>query len=147
MNSKFLKLLFPILLIGMVFFSNKVSAQKIVYEYDNAGNRISRTVVLPKMRAANQQMKDTVFYKEIIGEKEITLYPNPVKTNLNVTISGYNEGSTGECLLFDMQGKLISRQKFDTSEFQVEMSSYSSGNYIMRIVLDKETTTWKVIKQ
>jgi hypothetical protein len=131
----------------VLFFSFSISAQKVVYEYDNAGNRIARTVVLPKMQSANKAMKDTTFYKEALGNKEITLYPNPVKTNLNVSISGYEENSTGECVLFDMQGKLILRQKINAREFQIDMSAYNSGNYIMRISVDGEQTTWKVVKQ
>ena len=124
------------------------TAQKIVYEYDNAGNRISRTVVLPKApQRAQEELTDTTFYKEAIGNKEITLYPNPVKSDLHVSISGYEEGSTGECMLFDMQGKVLLKRRIDTSTFQVDMSSYKSGNYIMRIVIDGEPITWKIIKQ
>lgn len=124
-------------------------AQKIVYEYDNAGNRISRTVVLPNTpQRAQEELTDTTFYKEAMGNKEITLYPNPVKSNLNVNISGYDEKSAGEYVLFDMQGKIILRSKIKVSAFQIDMSSYNSGNYIMRIIIDGEPPiTWKVIKQ
>lgn len=91
-------------------------------------------------------MKYTIFYKKVLGNKEITLYPNPVKTNLNVSISGYEENSTGECVLFDMQRTLILRQKINTKEFQIYMSAYNSRNYSMRIFVDGEQTTWKVVK-
>ena len=123
------------------------SAQSFRYAYDNAGNRVSRTIILSQPLAARQQNKDSVFYQELLSNKEIKLYPNPVKTTLSVFISGYDKNIKGEYYLFDIQGKTILYNMLKSESFEIDMSAYSTGNYIMRLVINDETTTWKIIKQ
>jgi len=123
------------------------AAQSFSYAYDNAGNRISRTIILSQPLAAKQQNKDSVFYQEILSNKEIKLYPNPVKTTLSVFISGYDKNIKGEYSLFDIQGKAILYNTLKSESFEIDMSAYSTGNYIMRLVINDEATTWKIIKQ
>ena len=123
------------------------SAQCFRYAYDNAGNRVSRTLVVGPLQAAGRHDKDSVIYHEVLANKEISLYPNPVTTNLTVNVKGYNQDAGGEYYLFDMQGKVLLHNTMRIESFQIDMSAYTAGNYIMRIVLDGESTTWKVIKK
>ena len=122
-------------------------AQSFRYAYDNAGNRVSRTLVVGPQQAAGRHDKDSVIYHEVLANKEISLYPNPVTTNLTVNVKGYNQDAGGEYYLFDMQGKVLLHNTMRIESFQIDMSAYATGNYIMRIVLDGESTTWKVIKK
>ena len=126
---------------------NIQAQQKLSYAYDNAGNRVSRTLVVGAQQAAGRHDTDSVIYHEVLSNKEISLYPNPVKTNLTVHVKGYNPEANGEYYLFDMQGKMIQHHKMSVESFQIDMSAYAAGNYIMRIVLDGESSTWKVIKK
>ena len=123
------------------------AAQSFSYAYDNAGNRVSRTLVVGTPQAAGRHDKDSVIYHEVLANKEISLYPNPVTTNLTVNVKGYNQDAGGEYYLFDMQGKVLLHNTMRIESFQIDMSAYAVGNYIMRIVLDGESTTWKVIKK
>ncbi|MBP1678054.1 MAG: hypothetical protein H6Q20_2613 [Bacteroidetes bacterium] len=123
------------------------SAQSINYAYDNAGNRVSRTLDVGPQQAAVRHDNDSVIYHEVLSNKEISLYPNPVKTNLTVNVKGYDSDVNGEYYIFDIQGKMMLHHKMNSESFQIDMSAYASGNYIMRIVLDGESTTWKVIKK
>ena len=122
-------------------------AQSFRYAYDNAGNRVSRTLVVGQPQGISRHDKDSVIYHEVLANKEISLYPNPVKTNLTVNVKGYNQDAGGEYYLFDMQGKVLLHNTMRIESFQIDMSAYAVGNYIMRIVLDGESTTWKVIKK
>ena len=122
-------------------------AQSFRYAYDNAGNRVSRTLVVGQPHGISRQYNDSVIYHEVLANKEISLYPNPVKTNLTVNVKGYNQDAGGEYYLFDMQGKVLLHNTMRIESFQIDMSAYAVGNYIMRIVLDGESTTWKVIKK
>ncbi len=123
------------------------AAQSFSYAYDNAGNRVSRTIILNQPQAVNKQINDSVYYQEVLANKAIRLYPNPVKSTLTITLSGYDKNIKGEFFLFDIQGKTISYNTLKSESFEIDMSGYSTGNYIMRLVINNETTTWKIIKQ
>ena len=54
--------------------------QQLSYVYDAAGNRISRTIVLGARSAdATTSQTDSVFFEEMLAEKQIKIYPNPVE--------------------------------------------------------------------
>jgi len=134
----------------ILFFLSAVSLsaqQKLSYVYDNAGNRKSRTIIIDPQQAARPLKNDSIYYQEVLANKEIKIYPNPVKTNLTVNISGYDQDLKGEYFLFDAQGKMILHDKLNTESFQINMSSYAVGNYIMRIVINEESTTWEILKK
>lgn len=146
MKKTYLK--FLLLLTGFLLLMPQGSrAQKLSYAYDNAGNRISRTIVFNRQQAAKTQTKDSVSFNEILANKEIKLYPNPVQTNLTVTINGFDKDVAGEYFLFDNQGRMLLHSKMNAESFQLEMSSYTTGNYNLRIVINGESTTWKILKK
>ena len=57
-------------------------AQSFRYAYDNAGNRVSRTLVVGPQQAAGRHDKDSVIYHEVLANKEISLYPNLVRAGI-----------------------------------------------------------------
>ncbi len=124
--------------------------QKLVYAYDAAGNRISRTIVIPpqgvKSARGNNPTPPSAFY-DTLGEKQVKLYPNPVTTSLTVEVTGFDEKSAGEYLILDMQGKQLVKGKMQAATFQVNMSAYTPGTYLLHLILNGEKTVWKVIKK
>ena len=72
--------------------------QKLAYAYDAAGNRISRTIVLPpqgvKSARGNNSQYQSAFY-DTLGEKQLKLYPNPVTTSLTVEVGSWDEKAQG----------------------------------------------------
>ncbi len=146
MKKTYLKFLL-LLTVFLLLIEQGSGAQKLSYAYDNAGNRVSKTIVFNSQQAAKTQKKDSVSFNEILANKEIKLYPNPVQTNLTVTINGFDKDVAGEYFFFDNQGKMILHNYLNNESFQVDMSSYATGNYIMRIVIDGESTTWKILKK
>lgn len=123
------------------------AAQRLSYAYDSAGNRVSRTIEFPPPQSVKRQAKDTVSYYEFIGNKEIKLYPNPVQSYLTVNIAGYENDLKGEYSLIDYQGKVLTNGKIESDNFQISMSNYPSGNYLLNLVINGESSIWKLIKK
>lgn len=79
-------------------------------------------------------------------EKNITLYPNPVKDVLFVDFN--QESYAGSSYqLFDMQGKLIKQGSFSQKKNELDFSLLPSSVYIIKINQEnKNIKTFKIIK-
>ena len=77
-----------------------------------------------------------------IDNEPIQVFPNPVEDYLYLQIGDRN--SNFSCELYDMQGKLLKKQK-DNAVMNV--SSLSSGTYILQINTNKGTQFQKVVKK
>lgn len=138
----------PLLCIGIWFFSPLfISAQSLVYEYDNAGNRISRKVInMPAKSSAKAEVKpDSII--EVLSNVEVLAYPNPAKETLNVEAKGLKEDEKVQIFLFNSQGALVYKKESDVSFNPIDMSAYLAGVYILRIIAGEKKTEIKIIKQ
>ncbi len=143
-----------VLLFLMLFSVLKLSAQeKLSYAYDASGNRISRTIVLNTKSAsvvtksALKKQTTNSFFEEVLSQKQVKLYPNPVKSHLTVEINGYDSNLNGTLMVYDMNGRKLINQNINESRTLLNMSSFLTGTYVMHIVLNGEKSVWKVIKQ
>ena len=77
-----------------------------------------------------------------INTSDIVIYPNPIKDNINFRI---NDPSIQIELvkIYDINGRLIHQYK--NSE-QLSINNISSGNYFLKISINKGTLTKKIIK-
>jgi photosystem II stability/assembly factor-like uncharacterized protein len=83
-----------------------------------------------------------------ISETKIIIYPNPFKDNLFInTIDAYNEG---EISLYTSQMKLIKSIAIcpteKTNSFCISVNSLSPGLFILKILLDNQAYTYKLLK-
>jgi hypothetical protein len=64
-----------------IFLSTGAFAQTIAYSYDEAGNRISRTYLVPlrSVSADKSNPPDSVEVEAVLGELKVTICPNPTK--------------------------------------------------------------------
>ena len=63
------------------------SNQAIVMKYDANGNRTNKKVItLTQTRSLSEPQDEEIFENEFIGEKEIRVYPNPTKGQLQIKI-------------------------------------------------------------
>ncbi|MDO9154544.1 MAG: hypothetical protein Q7U47_12725 [Paludibacter sp.] len=79
-----MKLFSVIFTLGLLSFFSDVCAQNITFEYDAAGNCTLKykTVVLASYAKKNTSTTDTIAndpQKEMIGEREVIIYPNPTQ--------------------------------------------------------------------
>lgn len=122
--------------------------QQLSYAYDAAGNRTNRTIVLGTRSAGvGTNQTDSVFFEEMLAEKQIKIYPNPVEFELTISIAGYEPSMQGEYSLFNLAGSMMARRKITGETTRVDMSLYTRGTYILNIQLKGQPSSWKIIKQ
>ncbi|KAF0201162.1 MAG: fibronectin type iii domain [Bacteroidetes bacterium] len=76
------------------------------------------------------------------AEAELIVYPNPVSDNqLNVMLSG---AVAKEIRIYNLQGKLLSRQAFETS---VNVADLQRGMYLIEVISENRTFIKRFVKQ
>jgi Lamin Tail Domain/Secretion system C-terminal sorting domain len=124
----------------------------ISYAYDYAGNRISRKQVtlggtLSHVRKKNSSQEPVPTpVEEKSGERTITVYPNPTKGVLAVGISGEILQKIS-VILYNAQGNMMQNIQADSDITNLEMSTYPTGWYLLRVIADGKATEFKIIKQ
>lgn len=84
---------------------------------------------------------------EISGEKNISLYPNPVK---DVLFVDFNEEkyANAQYILFDSQGRTLKKGIFTQKKTELDFSTLPQSVYIIQILQDsKNIKTFKIIKK
>ncbi|MDO5665848.1 MAG: T9SS type A sorting domain-containing protein [Bacteroidia bacterium] len=138
--------------------------QRMKYTYDLAGNRISRTIVLTTVRSATIESQNRIdslpkndetimtmsppqVEENIKEELKLKIYPNPVKSILNIELSNFEFATVGEIIIADLSGRIVIQQKIEGQLTPINMSSLLKGYYILRIVIAQQVSTWKIIKE
>ena len=124
------------------------------YDYDNAGNRILRTTLTVRQAVAADvdtsfadvsNSKQEPYFEEVIGGNNVKIYPTP--TTGMVTLQLDKPVKTGLYRLSDLSGKLLSDGTITNSIYTLDLSRYENGVYLLTLILDGQTDTWKIIKQ
>ena len=137
-----------ILFMGIIPFMG--TAQNIVsYAYDYAGNRISRRVVNldPPPPHSKKTIEEPAPVEEKLGDRVITIYPNPTKGALAVDITGGDSKDEIRISLFSAQGVQLQTTQATSGRIPVEMASYPPGWYVLRIKAGEKMTEFKIVKQ
>lgn len=143
-----MKRIIVFLFILLTVLNIKAQQQQLSYAYDAAGNRVSRTIILGTRSAdATANETDSVFFKEMLAEKQIKIYPNPVEFELTVSVPGYESSMQGEYSLFNLAGSMLAKNRITGETTRIDMSRYSKGTYILTIKLKGQPSSWKIIKQ
>jgi len=125
---------FYLLFSFLVLLSTAMQAPKVGYDYDMAGNRISRKIVeLNNPNYTKKQAEIPVPVEDQLGERKITVYPNPTKGALAVEMTGGDQKDHISLSLFSSQGVQLQSIKVTTTVTQVNMSAYPSGYYILSV--------------
>jgi hypothetical protein len=76
----------------------------------------------------------------------ISVYPNPASDIVNIDL-GQNAGRFDNIELFDIRGRLVAKQSLDNQlqQTQIEVNTFNSGVYLLKVSSDSETFTTKVI--
>jgi hypothetical protein len=119
----------------------------IYYSYDAAGNRITRSITLQKSTESAAENNQIEGSSEQLGKYDIQLYPNPVKDELIVTINGLESSQQVELYLYDFAGKIVSMKSTSAIKTSLEFTNRPSGTYVLKIIIGKESTEWKIIRE
>lgn len=144
------KLLLSFLFIFAISFS-QLNAQNLQFDYDAAGNCILKykTVVLAsqvKGKNSNDSTK-AIPQSEIISGREVIIYPNPTKGILKIELKGLKVEKNIHYLLTDLSGKIIKQEESKEMFYLLDMTTFQTGIYLLRITVEDKWNKWKIIKE
>ena len=79
---------------------------------------------------------------EDVALKSIKIYPNPVKDVLFIEL---NEQAV--ITIYNISGQKIQTMSLNEGHHSLNVSQWSKGTYLIRVSGQKETTTYKIIKE
>ena len=79
------------------------------------------------------------------SEKIVEVYPNPVKSTLNINLSGYDGNS--ELRVYDILGRMVLQQAVPNGRTTLNIARLTTGVYMVKIRSKEEETVVKVIKE
>jgi hypothetical protein len=132
--------------------------QTINYAYDASGNRVSREIVFPpiakpmdldstQLNEVDSIHKNTNYLIDPIQSFTLKIYPNPTDGKLFIEILNMNNNQTGSVSLYNSNGQQIYLiENFKGELTQIDITSQSSGIYVMKVVIGDEIREWKIIK-
>ncbi|MES2568112.1 MAG: T9SS type A sorting domain-containing protein [Bacteroidota bacterium] len=123
-------------------------SQKVQYAYDNNGNRIQRKLVVtgPNQKMANSTTEEEEKSKTIAIEEGISVYPNPAKDKVVLSINDFNPSETNSMSLLDVKGNIIISQKITSGRSEMDVSMLVSGIYYFNVVKNKNMLYYKLVK-
>lgn len=143
-----------IVLLLVAGFVNLSFAQQIlprIYEYDAAGNRIVRKVLILRDSALQKNVNNhdsaDYCYEDDMDDLNILIYPNPTTSSINLHITDNEQALQGEAKIYNSSGAQLMSIPVVQQQTTVNMSHLPSGIYIIILNINKKTTQWKIIKQ
>ena len=94
--------------------------------------------------------RSTITVNEILGVDDtklntISMYPNPASSTLNLVLPKTMQ--TGQIAVIDILGKQIYSQEFESQEnISIDILSWSTGSYFLKVVSGENTQTEIFIK-
>jgi len=140
---------------AMVFAYGNTTSDKNYSYADNLGN-MQDGVVYYRLRSEDVDGKTQTSETRIIklSSKSMTTasimtYPNPVSSELRITIPADWQSKKVSYEIYTLGGKLVNKlEKTSSSQTEsVNMSSLGSGMYIVRAICNGEMAQQKIIKQ
>jgi len=148
-----------IIIFGLLVLSQVLEAQTYQYdfEYDNAGNRTTRTYIELKStddpsfydslnHAINEEMLPENPIEDLLGTSNVKIYPNPTRGELVLKFVNLPEQEKIEMQLHDMSGKLLQQKEITETYYLLDMHGYPNGNYLMRLKTAQAQKTYEIIK-
>lgn len=126
------------------FVMGQTMQNAVKYDYDLAGNRIKRSIIVEAVRGGEgrrlEAPQDTV-----LANTEV--YPNPTFGLIHVNLKSWNE--TNKCVLIikDMIGNIIFTTQPLNSQLDVDLGNYPNGTYLLHVAINENKKIWKIIKE
>ena len=128
----------------------------IQYSYNTSGERMSRKIQQITLKSAGIMVRDSVnvafndqneMYEDNADGQKVIIYPNPTKGQLKIEIQGDEKITNSLIYLYDLSGKLLINKKQYDSNIPLDLSNYSPGVYILKIIMGGKTSEWKIVKE
>ncbi len=145
MNVRVLSLLTIMLLLPLCAFSQT----KVVFDYDESGNRIVRKPYSSKASAPKQSPSEPKGQRHGIahyGELVVNASQTEVEGVYEVSLSAMPDGQYVKINVYDAAGVLIISTELPSYNGLVDLSSRPNGVYVIEAVIGKKSKTIKVTK-
>jgi hypothetical protein len=125
------------------------------YEYDAAGNRTARRVLilqktsstLGHKSANNDSEGNEPILIDEIEDIRLKVYPNPTTSIVHINIEQVDLLQNGSIHIYNTIGTHIKSQSINSLNTSIDLSSYPSGIYLITIMINGKETKWKIIKE
>lgn len=145
MNLK--SLLTMILLLAV---SLMASAQ-VRYIYDPAGNRVTRGRISINSPSTEFQQGNEAYglshSSDMLGERNIRIYPNPTTGNLKIEILNYAPDDICDLSFCTIVGYQIASVHLTSPSTTLDITDQKNGLYLLQIQLNGLKRAWKIIKK
>lgn len=93
------------------------------YVYDNLGNRLQ--INMETLSIDSETLKNT-----------ITVYPNPTNQFININLPETIINQKVEIIIYDINGRELktNKQQIESTTFSLDVSAFSNGVYLLRIL-------------
>lgn len=123
-------------------------SQSIVFKYDDAGNRLSRTVSVPELM--KRRMKTSVPNEPSglsLFDTQIKIGPSPTSGVIKIEIAGLDEKKDFTAYIFNASSQLVLKQKIAGLVTELDITSRPNGVYIVGVVSGDNCVSSKIVKQ
>lgn len=149
--------LLPIISLFLIIHSSSAQNKVYEYDYDDSGNRISRTVVYLRTTqsggsSADASIKQQTVQKNPDGVKgeltstSISLFPNPTSSMVQVRFekSGIQ---TEEARILNANGQVLYREQNLSGNFLLPFNDLAAGTYFIWLKINGKVERYQVVRQ
>jgi hypothetical protein len=130
-----------------ISLSTSVKSQTILFSYDHAGNRTSRTIEKQQGGLKGLAKPDSAKTEEPVFSKELKIYPNPFRESFYLTLDDEAYKARHKVIhLYDQLGKLIHQYEVYDYINELDASDLKEGTYILKLRYDNKSREWLIIK-
>lgn len=149
MKRTYCRLLRPICVVIFISASLLLSfADNVInYSYDSSGNRISSLRAINLRGAELDSTGKAIPMLHDLNTRRITIYPNPTEGNFSVEIGQTETIEKSSISIYSMTGVTIYQVEDPDSVTEIDITTSPDGIYILRIMVNDEISTWRIIKQ
>ena len=134
----------------LAFMATSLSAiaqGKVGFAYDEAGNRVKREIVITRsVNAEDESPKKSESYYDALGDRTVKISPNSSGV-INVSVLHMLPTDEGSIGVYAVSGTEVLKQRVTSAETVVDISNQPHGVYILRVIINGTSTTWKITKK
>ena len=121
------------------YVSQSIGQSSVIGTFTNNSNTILQGFQQPPIQVKNNLNKN--------NSLNVVVYPNPINTYVTIIFSELSN-TVVNTVLYDVTGREVYLKSQDsTSTFQVDMSLFSSGIYLLKIISGDKYFTARLIKK
>ncbi len=120
-------------------------SQDVLDRFENYDVETNLNYSLVGLSDKSTLISEIIMQYNSLQDEVFIISPNPSKDKLNIKLPSANEDLKLE--VFDLLGKLIYKGEITQLESSINVFSWKSGVYLVRVSNDKTTQTKRFIKQ